>query len=493
MSGEIYREQEHDIFREFTETHYAGWVAELSRTVHSPLWIEDADGVVIVPPEVTDGPAGEHDDATSTAARYPIQAGDTIYGRVAHPVVDPAADAGAGAGPETVARNLAEQIGRHFVSVIDLDRMTGQLADSFDEINLLYRFSKILRPDASILTTFRNLMAETADLLAGRILILLEARKQHFEWAVAGGAELNPAQEWLIGNRGELEALFATVAGSSSRDGLPSRIPGGFDSPHGEIKYVISPVRTGDELTGYVGLFRKDTEIFFETGELRLLECLSEELSSATTSRHLYQELQDMLFNTVKSLVAAVDAKDEYTRGHSERVYEVAIMLGERIGLDTAELRDLSWAALLHDVGKIAIGRDILNKPSRLSNDEFAVIKTHPDRGVRVLEPIPQLQHILPAIRHHHERFDGHGYPQGLKGMEIPLASRILAVADTFDAMASSRAYRPAQDLEVVLAEIRRCSGSQFDPEMVTAFLELAEEGALDEIVERQGRAHEAA
>jgi HD-GYP domain-containing protein (c-di-GMP phosphodiesterase class II) len=103
------------------------------------------------------------------------------------------------------------------------------------------------------------------------------------------------------------------------------------------------------------------------------------------------------------------------------------------------------------------------------------------------------LQHILPAIRHHHERFDGQGYPAGLRGVDIPLASRILAVADTFDAMASSRAYRPAQELAVVLAEVQRCSGTQFDPAVVAAFLELAAEGALNEVVERQSRAHEAA
>ena len=489
MSGEIYREQEAGVFGDFIEAHYAEWLAELSRTTRSPLWIVDPKGQVILAagPDTTPGAVDADQERADghNQVGFPIQAGDSVYGQV----VCRSGDGGA----EILARNLAEQIGRHFVTVIDLDHMTGQLADSFDEINLLYRFSKILRPDASILTTFRNLMAETADLLAGRLLVLLDTGKQHFEWAVAEGDELCPAQEWLIENRGKLEALFDQVGASGNPGSPATRIPGELDSPHGDIKFVLSPVRTGDELTGYVGLFRKDTEVFFETGELRLLECLSEELSNATTSRHLYQELQDMLFNTVKSLVAAVDAKDEYTRGHSERVYEVAIMLGERIGLDTSDLRDLSWAALLHDVGKIAIGREILNKPSRLSDEEFAVIKTHPDRGVRVLEPIPQLQHILPAIRHHHERFDGHGYPLGLKGMEIPLASRILAVADTFDAMASSRAYRPAQDLEVVLNEIRRCSGSQFDPDMVTAFLELAEEGALDEVVERQSRAHKAA
>ncbi len=476
-------------FAGFVAQQYAELIGELSGLAGHALRVEDPHGAVLIEasPEATEANAAGAPGAAQPAAasRHPILVGDDILGYVTCPC-DRTARA-------PLARSLADQIGRHFATVVDLDHMTGQLADSFDEVNLLYRFSKILRPDVSILTTFRNLMAETADLLAGRILVLLDTREKHFEWAIAAGTTITPAQEWLIDNRPMLEAFFADVTGGTGTATLPARIPGGLDSPHGKIKYVLSPVRTGDESTGFVGVFRMDAELFFETGELRLLECLAEELSNATTSRHLYRELQDMLFNTVKSLVAAVDAKDEYTRGHSERVYDVAIMLGERLGLDPADLRDLSWAALLHDVGKIAIGREILNKPTRLSREEYDVIKTHPDRGVRVLEPIPQLQHILPAIRHHHERFDGQGYPAGLRGVDIPLASRILAVADTFDAMASSRAYRPAQELAVVLAEVQRCSGTQFDPAVVAAFLELAAEGALNEVVERQSRAHEAA
>jgi HD-GYP domain-containing protein (c-di-GMP phosphodiesterase class II) len=186
-----------------------------------------------------------------------------------------------------------------------------------------------------------------------------------------------------------------------------------------------------------------------------------------------------MLFHTVRGLVAAIDAKDEYTRGHSERVHHVSILIAKRLGLSAEEIRRVSWAAMLHDVGKIAIGRSILHKPGKLTDDEYETIKTHPVRGCRVLEPIPQLREILPGIRHHHERWDGRGYPDGLRGEEIPLTSRIIAIADTFDAIVSTRAYREARSLEFALEEIGRNAGIQFDAQIVPVFLALAAENAF--------------
>jgi HD-GYP domain-containing protein (c-di-GMP phosphodiesterase class II) len=240
-------------------------------------------------------------------------------------------------------------------------------------------------------------------------------------------------------------------------------------------------VRTRAAVNGYVGVFRRGGAEPFETGELRLLECLSQELSHTAITRDLLRELQEMLFNTVRSLVAAIDAKDEYTRGHSERVFRVSVALGERLGLPPEQLQALSWAALLHDVGKIAIQRDILNKPARLSEEEYRTIQSHPARGCRVLEPIPQLRSVLPAIRHHHERFDGTGYPDGLAGEAIPRLSRIIAVADTYDAITSTRAYRQARTASFAREQITRGAGTQFDPQVARVFVEMLDAGQLEE------------
>ena len=465
-----------ETLKSFLRVNYSDLLKELACLTITPLQVTDPQGEVLVA-----GLHGQQDDSAKPANsaerldQVPIKMNGETYGFVTFPSDQ--------AQCRTVVESLASQIGRHYSTVCDLDHMTSQLSDSFDEINLLYRFSEILHPDRNISSTFRNLMRETAELLEGRILVLHDAQKGHFEWSNATGSEFNAMQQWLSEHPPKFASVFERLIEGRAKGPLAARVPGSLDTPHGPAHYTLSPVRTHEELSGFVAIVRGESEPPFETGELRLLECLAEELSSATTARHLYQELQDMLFNTVKSLVAAVDAKDEYTRGHSERVYQLSILLGEQLELGADDQRSLSWAALLHDVGKIAIGREILNKPGRLTNEEFAVIKTHPERGVRVLEPIPQLQKILPVIMHHHERYDGNGYPAGLEAEDIPLASRIIAVADTFDAMASSRAYRPAQDLEVVLDEIKRCTGTQFDPHVAEAFLELAKSGKIAEIM----------
>ena len=228
-----------------------------------------------------------------------------------------------------------------------------------------------------------------------------------------------------------------------------------------------------------MGLLRTAAEPRPETGEVRLLEVLAGQLSGASTTRELFTEIKGVLFSTVKSLVAAIDAKDAYTKGHSHRVYAMSVRIGERFGLSEDVLQTLTWSALLHDVGKIAIPHRILCKPGRLTPEEFEIIKTHPERGCLVIQPIPQFRSLLPGIRHHHERFDGRGYPDGLAGRDIPLMARIIAVADTFDAMVSTRAYRDARPFDDAIREIRDSAGTQLDPDIAAAFLDLVERGEI--------------
>ena len=377
---------------------------------------------------------------------------------------------------------LAEQIAERFMSERDLDRMTDRVSQSYDEINLLYRFNRLLKPTEGYETTAQKLLEETADLLEERTLIIYRPADDHFAYRGQVEQEPDSAIAWVTQHP---ESLMPTLEAyrrrvKPERNPSVDRLAGRLTTPAGAVHYMLNPIRIQLEMSGFVGLFCHPEAMPLETGEVRLLECLAEELSNAGTTRQLYQELRDMLFATVKSLVAAIDAKDEYTRGHSERVYLYSMKLAERLGLDEEEMRTLSWAALLHDIGKIAISSDILNKPSKLTDEEYLIIKTHPVRGVKVLEPIPQLRHILPTIRHHHERYDGRGYPDGIAGEEIPVLARILAVADTYDAMYSTRAYRPAQTKEFAIGQIREGAGTQFDPEMAEIFLEMILSGALE-------------
>ena len=183
--------------------------------------------------------------------------------------------------------------------------------------------------------------------------------------------------------------------------------------------------------------------------------------------------INSVYVRSIDALIKALEAKDFYTRGHSQRVTMYSVAIGKSMHLPEERIERLRQAAVLHDLGKIGIREDIMNKPGKLTEEEFKEITLHPEVATRILEPIPFFRPVLPSILHHHERFDGKGYPAGLAGKAIPLESRIMAIADTFDAMTSTRAYRNALSLEAANVEILRCSGAQFDPEIVPVFMEV--------------------
>ena len=186
-----------------------------------------------------------------------------------------------------------------------------------------------------------------------------------------------------------------------------------------------------------------------------------------------YEKLEKAYLDSIETLRYTVEAKDPYTRGHSDRVAEYSVLIGEKLGLSEQDLRTLRIGGLFHDIGKIGIPDSILLKESKLSDDEYSQIKNHPTIGAHILQNATIFQDILPIVKHHHERYDGNGYPSKLKGEEIPYFARIAAVADTFDAMTSKRTYRNAIPLEEVKEEIKRCEGTQFDPNIAETFLEI--------------------
>lgn len=192
-------------------------------------------------------------------------------------------------------------------------------------------------------------------------------------------------------------------------------------------------------------------------------------------ARQLYQRyttLREAYADTVRSLVGALEAKDPYTRGHSERVARYAAMIGSAMGLDKRIEERLEYAALLHDLGKLQLPATILTKPSSLSLEEFQAVRKHPAVGSDMVTRVPPLKDLADFVRYHHERYDGNGYPDGVKGEDIPLVARILAVADAYDAMTTTRAYRPAMSQEDAIRELLACSGSQFDPGVVSHFVQ---------------------
>ena len=187
------------------------------------------------------------------------------------------------------------------------------------------------------------------------------------------------------------------------------------------------------------------------------------------------EQLEQAYLDMVQTLRYTVEAIDSYTRGHSDRVSEYSVLIGEKLGLPEEQIKTLRIGGLFHDIGKIGIPDSILLKPDKLTDDEYSEIKNHPSIGAHILGSATVFKDIIPIVKHHHEKFDGRGYPSGLKGEEIPYLARIAAIADTFDAMTSRRSYRNALDLQIVKDEIERCKGTQFDPQLVDAFLEILE------------------
>ena len=187
------------------------------------------------------------------------------------------------------------------------------------------------------------------------------------------------------------------------------------------------------------------------------------------------EKLEEAYMSTIETLRYTVEAKDTYTKGHSDRVSQYSVLIGKHLGLSDKELHDLELGGLFHDIGKIGIPDGILRKESKLTDDEYSEIKNHPSIGVHILSSATIFKDIIPIVKHHHEKYDGNGYPGKLKGEEIPYLARIAAIADTFDAMTSKRSYRDSLPLETVIDEFKRCKGTQFDPKLDDVFLDILE------------------
>lgn len=201
--------------------------------------------------------------------------------------------------------------------------------------------------------------------------------------------------------------------------------------------------------------------------QMNLIKTINTELKDT------YQKLEQSYMESIQTLRYTVEAKDVYTRGHSDRVSEYAVLIGKALNLSEDELKDLKIGGLFHDIGKIGVPDSILLKTDKLTDDEYSEIKNHPTIGAHILSTATIFKDLIPIVKHHHERYDGNGYPSRLKGETIPYLARVTAVADTFDAMTSRRTYRDALALDVVKSEIERCKGTQFDPAIADVFLDI--------------------
>ena len=287
------------------------------------------------------------------------------------------------------------------------------------------------------------------------------------------------------------------------------------------LDFIMTPVH-GDEVVEQIRQFNKDLYILLLTGHkdlappldtirrldiqgyceksdkfdqlLLLIESGIKSISQMNEIKRIneelsdtYEQLEKAYLESIEVLRYTVEAKDPYTRGHSDRVSEYSVLIGKKMGLSDDELKTLQIGGLFHDVGKIGIPDSILLKEAKLTDDEYSQIKNHPTIGAHILQNATIFKDIIPIVKHHHEKYDGNGYPGKLKGEEIPFMARIAAVADTFDAMTSKRSYRDPLSLDIVKAEIEKYSGTQFDPEIAKVFLNILdnEYDSIKEIQEK--------
>ena len=297
-----------------------------------------------------------------------------------------------------------------------------------------------------------------------------------------------------VRNSGLPSVAYAAMTEQFSQ-GVPVLAHGGRASkfftesstPQDLSSFAAVPLTARGNMVGVLNVFAFTPGKKFDEGHRKMLAVLASRAASALENARLYNELvvsndsltranlslEEMFQQTVAGFAQALEESDQYTRGHSERVAVYSEILARGLTMPEAEIRNIVQAGVMHDVGKIGVRYDMLNKPGKLTPEEVAVFRQHPEKGKRILDPVPCLHGLIDGCWCHHEWWDGGGYPRGLAGHNIPIVGRIVAIADAYDAMTSDRAYRRALPHEVAVSEIERCAGSQFDPELADGFVKL--------------------
>jgi len=369
------------------------------------------------------------------------------------------------------------------VARAELETLSTNLANTYEELSLLYRISGSMRVTQETSSFFENVCRELLEVMRIEAAAAVIRPREHSE----GSEQVVLAGDSPVSDRELSQIVRRRLAGRLSADTRPqieNRFGAGAPAgdPAGGIRNLIAvPLASGEHDKGVLlGINKLDGD--FDSIDLKLISSISSQAAVFLENHHLYEDLQDLLMGMLHALTASIDAKDPYTCGHSRRVALISRRLGELNGFDEERNGRLYLAGLLHDVGKIGMPESVLLKRGRLTCPEYESVKQHPQVGADILSGIRQMEDVLPAVLHHHERPDGTGYPHGLSGGDIPVEALIVGLADSFDAMTSCRTYRGSMPLEAVLAEIRRCSGTQFSARQVELLLSLDLEAFLKQL-----------
>jgi HD-GYP domain-containing protein (c-di-GMP phosphodiesterase class II) len=366
--------------------------------------------------------------------------------------------------------DLVAGIADEYTQKADLEFMTEELGARYEELHLVYAVDQHIQTHTGENSqVFQSLLHSASDHLNVDVIAFVQPSKNICQYATSLSKEIHNLDLVLVEMRGDLfrfvQASAETIVLNADND---LRRPYIFtDMPY---KVIACPVFAQNKVDALVVLINHQDKPDFTNSDRKLAEVLANQLASLNNTFQLLESMREFNEQLAMTLIEAVEAKDPYTRGHSERVHFLSMEIGKAMNLPEDELEDLHWGSLLHDVGKIGIPDAILCKPSRLTKDEYTFIMVHPERSYEILRHIKHLDKAVLGARHHQEMYNGKGYPHGLKGERIPLHGRIIAVADTYDSITSSRAYRAGRSHEVAMQEIERVSGEQLDPHIVEVF-----------------------
>jgi putative nucleotidyltransferase with HDIG domain len=357
----------------------------------------------------------------------------------------------------------------------EVDKLSDNLASTYEEICLLHGVTQNLRinsDEEQLCSLVLRWLLDCLPAEAVAIQLLPVAKEGQITYKARTKSVLYTTGQCPVDNDGFTQLLEVLNLEVGCGPLVANRgVTGTPDWPLPEVhELIVVPMADGDRVLGWLSILNHTSGGEFGTVEASLVNSIGAILGIHSSNRDLYRQQAEFLASVVRALTSAIDAKDPYTCGHSDRVARIAVRLAKELGCDNKMLHTMYMAGLLHDIGKIGIDDAVLRKPGKLTAAEFDHIKQHPELGYRILADISPLADVLPAVLHHHEQWDGQGYPFKLAGDQIPLIARILAVADAFDAMSSDRPYRPGMPYDRVEELFQLGSDQQWDAEVVKAY-----------------------
>ena len=385
--------------------------------------------------------------------------------------------------PAGQALPVARVLRLHLQQLIDLqqemENLSNEIARNYEELNLHYELSARLGTHPTPGPVYQNVVDQVRRVISCDHIAILLRDEQGGLMAVyatdRAGHLLPPfrlgPEEGISGE--VVRTGTAMIVCRTEQD------PRFVSPPYPVTAQMSVPLITSGKVLGVINLSDKEGGAEFSTNELKLLETIARQAAIALENARLFADVRSLFLSAVKSLASAIDAKDPYTHGHSLRVAYYSAIIADGLALPPDQREEVYLAAVLHDVGKIAIPESILLKPGSLTEDEWDEMRRHPLHSAQILSEVKQFQTLSRIVRHEHERYDGSGYPDGLKAEAIPLASRIIAVADAYDAMTTSRSYRQGMAAEQAIHLLTKAVGTQFDPKVFSHFKTAFDQGRL--------------